>query len=103
MTEDVVKIALLFRWCPEVEGGQLIETSATPEVAMRLEYVELEGSWKIEGLDVGSLSYRLTGPDLRRLELPPVSPVIRVTIRARNGHDGKQRFPGAKIIGTVIP
>lgn len=96
-----VKIALLFLWCPEVDGGHLVETSASPEVAMRLEHVELLDDWQIEGLDVGGRSYSTRDPDLRSLELL-VGPALRVTIRARNALGERRRFPGVKIIGTVV-
>jgi len=100
--EPPIKTALLFRWCPEVDGGHLIETSAQPEVTMRLEYVELLDDWRIESLDVGGQSHRVNDPDLRPLKLPPVGPAMIVTIRARNTSPDRQRFPGAKIIGTVV-
>lgn len=100
--EDPIKTALLFPWCPEVDGGQIVETSAHPEVMMRLEYVELLDGWRIEGLDFGGQSHRVGDPDLRPLKLPPVHTVWRVTIRARNTSPDRQRFPGAKIIGTVV-
>jgi hypothetical protein len=102
MSIDSIKTALLFPWSPEVDGGLIVETSAHPEVAMRLEYVELLDGWQIVGLDVGILSYLVTSPDLRHLNLPPAQSALRVTIRARNTSDEKQRFPGAKIIGTLI-
>jgi hypothetical protein len=102
--ESPIKTALLFPWCPEVDGGHLIETSARPEVAMRLEYVELLDGWRIEGLTVGGHGYIVSDPDLRPLGLPPVAggSSIQVTIRARNTSADRQRFPGAKIIGAVI-
>lgn len=102
--ESPIKTALLFPWCPEVDGGHLIETSAHPEVAMRLENVELLDGWKLEGVDVGGISHVVSHLDLRPLGLPPVAggSSIRVTIRARNASADRQRFPGAKIIGTVV-
>lgn len=103
MTESI-KTALLFPWCPEVDGGQIVETSAHPEVMMRLEYVELLDGWQIEGLDVGGLGYLVKKLDLQPIRhlLPHVTPTMLVTIRARNASAEKQRFPGAKIIGTVV-
>jgi hypothetical protein len=97
-----IKTALLFPWCPEVDGGQIVETSAHPEVAMRLEYVALLDGWRLEGLDIGGQPYQAADPDLRALKLPPVAPAMRVTIRVRNALDERQRFPGARIIGTAI-
>ena len=102
VTADIIKTALLFPWQPEIDGKLLVETSASPEVAMRLEHVELLEGWQLEGLDIGALSYRVLNPDLRHLDLPPVMPALQVTLRVRNTADDRQRFPGAKIIGTVI-
>jgi hypothetical protein len=104
MTQEPVKTALLFPWCPEVNGGQIIETTASPEVAMQLEFVELLDGWQLEGIAVGGHSHAVNDPDLRSLKLPPVAggTAINITIRARNMSADRQRFPGAKIIGTVV-
>lgn len=69
---------------------------------MRLEYVALLDGWRLEGLDIGGQHYQAADPDLRALKLPPVMPGLRVTIRARSTSAERRRFPGAKIIGTVI-
>ena len=101
--EPTIKTALLFKWCPEVDSDQIIETTAHTEVAMRLELVELLDGWCLESIDVGGISHVVSDPDLRALALPPVSSAIRVTIRARNTAADRQRFPGAKIIGSSEP
>ena len=101
MTQEI-KTTLQFLWCPDVEAGLIIETSAAPLMWMRLEDVELQAGWQIETLAIGGHTHRASNPDLRSLKLPPVGPGLNVTIRVRNTASEKRQFPGAQIVGTTV-
>ena len=99
--EPVVRHDILLRWTPEVDGGQILETTGCADVTLRLEYVELHEGWLIEGVIVGNVIHRVTSVDLRPLRLIAQT-VMNVTLQVRNTSADRRQFPGARIVGTVV-
>ena len=99
--EPVVRHDILLSWTPEVDGGQLLETTGHADLTLRLEYVMLHEGWLIEGLIIGNVIHQVTSVDLRSLKRL-VQTAMNVTLRVRNASADRRQFPGARIVGTVV-
>jgi hypothetical protein len=99
--EPTTRHDILLLWTPEVDGGQILETTGHADVPLRLEYVELHEGWLIEGLVIGNVIHQVTSVDLRPLKLIAQT-VMSITLRVRNASADRRQFPGARIVGTVV-
>jgi hypothetical protein len=99
--EPTVRHDILLRWTPEVDGGQILETTGHADLPLRLEYVELHEGWLIEGILIGHVIHQVTSVDLRSLKLI-LQTAMSVTLCVRNAAATRRQFPGARIVGTVV-
>lgn len=100
-TEPTVRHEIVLPWTPEVDGGQVLETSGHADLPLRLEYVMLHEGWLIESIVIGNRIHQVTSVDLRPMHLL-VQTAMKVTLCVRNAAASRRQFPGAKIVGSVV-